>query len=213
MRNFYFVLILIIGITASGFQSSCPGRDPNKAARTAEEQFALTTSRLAEHVGQAMRVVEGLVDNGLLSPKDGVALIDKLLNINHVNKLLIISGQQFVVNVNGVRTLRFTEDGRLELEKLARALTAATKAEINDPLLVRIDPKARSQLTAVTEIIEALAARLLTLIINARKITVSNPAYIETNYGTGNFATHRVGLEIVGFTHTSRTATHRQERG
>lgn len=172
------VLLIIFALCAL-LLSACAGRDPAQVARSAEEQFALQTDRVAEYTGRAMKANELLVDQKLIEPKHGTVLNDALLAVNSGNKELILAAQQFIVEQEGKRILRFTEDGRLQLEKIADRLTTATTNAINSSAFAFIDPKARSQLTALIKPAQLAATRLVNLIKSAKKITVTNQQIIE----------------------------------
>jgi hypothetical protein len=196
MKKFYLVFILITVLTASGFQATCGG-NRTQQARSYEEQFAINTSRLAEHTSHGLKLTETLVDTKLISPPLGTAIVDKLLNVNHVNKLLVQSASQFIVIENGVRVLRFTEGSRLDLERLALALSVATKGVTSHPDWIKVDPKARDELSRLIGAMTSTALRIVSLIQGAKRITVANAAYIEVTDGT-NTCNRQTGLYRVG---------------
>lgn len=173
-------LIALVILMTAGFQSSCPGRsDPNKAARSAEEQFSLYTDRVGEYMGRGLSLTDFLVTGKTITPERGTVIVDVLDRVNAANKSLIRGAQAFIRVEDGVRILRFTESDRLELEKLANATEAAAKDALNSPALLRLDPTARSQLNALITPAKNAATSLVRLIKSAKKITVVNPNGIE----------------------------------
>ncbi|HYE75222.1 MAG TPA: hypothetical protein VEF04_17905 [Blastocatellia bacterium] len=209
--SWILAVILIFGLC--GFQLNCR----QQQARSAEEQFAANTDRIAEHTGRAMLSIEVMVDQKVISPSAGNTLNDVFLKVNASNKELIQAAQKFIVVVDGKRILRFTEDGRLELEKLAEALGDAAKEAVKNPTLLDIDPNARSQLMALMTVADTAASKLIRLIRGARKITVENPGYIEIelSYGQGNtdFDHSDLCFRAMGSGHTGRASAHWQECG
>lgn len=182
MKILFSVVILSFMLILQG----CPFA--TNSGRSAEEQFALNTDRAGEYTGRALQSVELLVDQKILTPERGTMMTDALLQFNSANKAVIIAGRKFIVEENGVRLLRFTEEGRLELERLAEASAAAATEVLRNPALLQIDPKARSQLIALIEPAQLAATRLVKLIKRAKTITPTNGSSIEIelSYGSSN---------------------------
>lgn len=194
---------------------ACPlAPNPQEAARSAEEKFAAYTDRIAEHIGRGMKTTELLVDLQTITPARGTAITDVLLSFNAGNKELIVAAKKFIVVEDGKRILRFTENGRLELERLADALSTSATNLLSNPAILRIDPKARSQLLTLIKPAEAAAKSLARLIRQAKNFTVPGTTIeIELDNGssTQNRSDHRLLLTAMGRGDTRGARPHRIE--
>jgi hypothetical protein len=174
------LLLILLLLPTLGF-TTC--RNNSEQARTAEEVFALNTDRVTSYTNQALQTVGVLVETKVIKPDGGIKLVDKILNVNAVNKTLINAGSQFIVYENGVKVLKFTSEDRLRLEGLARALRESIRNVANDPNLP-IEAKARSQLNDIILPLVSIAERLISLTVSARTVQFVNPNSIEvSSYG------------------------------
>ena len=136
------------------------GCDPKKV----EREFALSTKRTADYCGEALKAIGALLDNGQLAADSAERFTNIVMAVNDVDKRLIAEAQKYVVIENGKRVLHLTEEGRVNLTKLADSLRELTLQLLNDPDFQRLTGSAKTQLAFIAAEMLPVVASIFSLI-------------------------------------------------
>lgn len=155
------VVVMASVLIASALAVGC---NEEKAAR----KFALNTDRVAGYTAQTIRAADELERNGTISTAAALALTQKAQQINAVNKGLVEEASKYLVEKDGKKILRFTEEGKANVVRIAGSLQTVANGIAADPVLFNLNPAVRERFRLLTAGITT-SANTLALVVASIK--------------------------------------------
>jgi hypothetical protein len=131
---------------------------------TATERFARDNKAFQIGLQEADKVLNALMDTGLLEPSKVVATINVLAPVNDVHHDIIEESIKYLqVNDSGREVMVITQAGKLRLEALITSLFGVTQRAVNNPG-IGIPENARAQISLALAGLLPVVVRLQGLI-------------------------------------------------
>ena len=150
-KTITILLMTVILFLATG-APSCT----HEQAESVQRKFALNTNRVASGTNDALRGVDQLVTQKLITAEQGSKAVQLIRRANAVNGILIDTASSYISVVDGKRVFVLTNEGVVNVSLAIDNAVKAFNLALNDPV---INQKANPELS--------LLARTLALAVKA----------------------------------------------